>query len=242
MTTEVVVALIAGAVALASATGTIWNARAIKQLELNNEQRKASEQREREVSKYREPLIRAANHLQSRLFNILRKEFIPVFYINGNDREKAYVENSTVFLIAQYFCWSELVYREIQYIDLGNNQKTLELLSIQYNIARAWATGTGCTAASHPPNRLTGHEQCPYCFLGSATAVRFADRCFLLWCRHQTRDYAANDVTIPIEGGTILVSGSRLLFVNEDQDNADEEFKDIYAMEFVVRELQFTKS
>jgi hypothetical protein len=81
---------------------------------------------------------------------------------------------------------------------------------------------------------LTGHEQYPYSFLGSATAVRFADRCFLLWCRHQTRDYAPNDVTIPIEGGTILVSGSRLLFVNEDQDSADEEFKDLYAMEFVV--------
>jgi hypothetical protein len=81
---------------------------------------------------------------------------------------------------------------------------------------------------------LTGHEQCPYSFLGSATAVRFAGRCFLLWCRHQTRDYAPNDVTIPIEGGKILVSGSRLLFVNEDQHSADEEFKDLYAMEFVI--------
>jgi hypothetical protein len=81
---------------------------------------------------------------------------------------------------------------------------------------------------------LTGHEQYPYSFLGSATAVRFADRCFLLWCRHQTRDYAPNDVTIPIEGGTILVSGSRLLFVNEDQGSANEEFKDLCAMEFVV--------
>jgi hypothetical protein len=80
---------------------------------------------------------------------------------------------------------------------------------------------------------LTGHEQYPYAFLGSATWVRLADRCFLLWCRHQTRDYAPNDVTIPIEDGTILVSGSRLLFVEEDHSNADEEFKDLCAMEFV---------
>jgi hypothetical protein len=80
---------------------------------------------------------------------------------------------------------------------------------------------------------LTGHAQCPYSFLGSATAVRFGDRCFLLWCRHQTREYAPNDVTIPIEAGTILVSGSRLLFVNEDETNLDEEYKDLQAMEFV---------
>jgi hypothetical protein len=81
---------------------------------------------------------------------------------------------------------------------------------------------------------LTGHERYPYAFLGSATALRFADKCFLLWCQHQTRAYAPNDVTIPIEGGTILVSGSRLLFVKEEHHNADEDFTDICAMEFVV--------
>ncbi|OAF11428.1 hypothetical protein AYJ54_08390 [Bradyrhizobium centrolobii] len=80
---------------------------------------------------------------------------------------------------------------------------------------------------------LTGHPQYPYSFLGSATALRLGDKCFVLWCRHQTREYAPNDVTIPIEGGTILVSGSRLLFVDDDESNTDEEFKDLQAMEFV---------
>ena len=80
---------------------------------------------------------------------------------------------------------------------------------------------------------LTGHEQYPYCFFESATAARLGDKCFLLWCRHQTREYAPNDVTIPIEGGTILVPGSRLLFVDDDENNADEEFKDLHAMEYV---------
>ena len=80
---------------------------------------------------------------------------------------------------------------------------------------------------------LTGHASYPYSFLGSATAVRFGERCFVLWCQHQTREYAPNDITIPIEGGTTLVSGSRLLFVKEDERSADEEFKDLQAMEFV---------
>ena len=85
---------------------------------------------------------------------------------------------------------------------------------------------------------LTGDEQYPYSFLGSATAVRFGDRFFLLWCRHQTKEFAPNDVTIPIEGGKTLVSGSRLLFVNDDESSADEEYKDLYAMEFVPENYQ----
>lgn len=85
---------------------------------------------------------------------------------------------------------------------------------------------------------LTGHSQYPYSFLGSATAVRFAERCFLLWCRHQTKDYAPNNVTIPIEGGKTLVSGSRYLFVSEDEGNESEEFKDLCAVEFVVKDYE----
>jgi len=81
---------------------------------------------------------------------------------------------------------------------------------------------------------LTGYETCPYALLGSATAVRLADRCFLVWCKHQTKDYSPNDVTIAIESGRTLVSGSRFVFVNEDQANADEDFKDLCAMEFAV--------
>lgn len=85
---------------------------------------------------------------------------------------------------------------------------------------------------------LTGHETFPYSLLGSATAIRLADRCFLVWCRHQTKDYAPNDVTIAIEGGKTLVSGSRFLFVNEDQTSMDEDFKDLCAMEFVTEDYK----
>jgi hypothetical protein len=81
---------------------------------------------------------------------------------------------------------------------------------------------------------LTGHEDYPYSFLGSATAVRLVDRCFLVWCRHQTRDYSPDDVTIAVEGGKTLVSGSRFIFVNQEEAHADEEFNDLCASEFVI--------
>jgi hypothetical protein len=99
-------------------------------------------------------------------------------------------------------------------------------------IGKLWVPGRQAEAALANYTKqtfcLTGHEQCPYAFLGSATALRFADKCFVLWCKYQTRDYAPNDVTIPIKGGTILVSGSRLLFATEDHRNADEDFAAFY--------------
>jgi len=80
---------------------------------------------------------------------------------------------------------------------------------------------------------LNGHEQYPYSYLGSASAVRFGEKCFILWCQHQTKGYSPNDVTIPIEGGKTLISGSTHHVVTEDESNADEDYKDLCAMQFV---------
>jgi hypothetical protein len=80
---------------------------------------------------------------------------------------------------------------------------------------------------------LNGHETYPYSFLGSAPAVRFGNKCFILWCQHQTKGYHPNDVTIPIEGGKTLISGSVHHVVNEDASNAEEDYKDPCAMRFM---------
>jgi hypothetical protein len=60
--------------------------------------------------------------------------------INGNDREKSYVTNNTAFLVGQYLCWTELVRREIQFIDLGESNRTRDLLSLQDTIYSLWGT------------------------------------------------------------------------------------------------------
>jgi hypothetical protein len=49
------------------------------------------------------------------------------------------VEN-TAFLVAQYLCWTELVRRELQFIDLGEDSKTRKLLRLQDTIYGLWAT------------------------------------------------------------------------------------------------------
>jgi len=151
MKTELTVAIIAGVVALCSAGGTIWssitnsrhsdaNTVAIEKLKIENEQAKTAAEREKEISNFREPLARSAYDLQSRLYNILRQDLIDVYLVKGNDREKAYVTNNTTFLIGQYFCWTEMVRRKLQFIDLGESLKTRELLSLQDRIYSLWQT------------------------------------------------------------------------------------------------------
>jgi hypothetical protein len=156
MKVELLVALIAGAVALASAVGTIWssmrnaersnaNAKDIEQLKIDNERRKAEAERQREISRFSEPLARSAYDLQSRLYNILRQGLINVYLTQGNDREKSYVIDNTVFLIGQYLCWTELVRSEIQFIPLGASSETRELVRLQDTIYALWGTDL------HPP-------------------------------------------------------------------------------------------
>jgi len=151
MTTELLVALIAGAVSLVSVTATILsslinsgrtsaNAKEIENLKIEAERTKEREKRDKEISHYREPLARAAYDLQSRLYNIICLSFLEAFYHNGEERERQYAVNNTVFLVAQYLCWSELVRREIQYIDLGENEKTRKLLELQDTIYSLWGT------------------------------------------------------------------------------------------------------
>jgi hypothetical protein len=158
MRVELAVALIAGVFALAAAGLSVWsvqrtdaNARAIAQLQAANahdiaqlkidyDKLKTATQHQNEISKFSEPLARSAYDLQSRLYNILKQKLIEVYMVHGDNRERSYVIENTSFLIAQYFCWAELVRREIQFIDLGENQKTLELTRLQDTISSLWLT------------------------------------------------------------------------------------------------------
>ena len=162
MRTELIVALLAGVVALTSAAGTIWsalrnaargnenaraikqleidNARAIKQLEIDYDRIKIADQRQKELSGYTEPLARSAYDLQGRLYNILQQNFVGYYLRNGTPREKSYAINNTAFLIGQYLCWTELVRRDIQFINLGENTTTRQLARLQDSIYRLWGT------------------------------------------------------------------------------------------------------
>ena len=86
------------------------------------------------LSKYREPLVNAAFELQGRIFNILRLNFLGAFYLNGNEREKQYAVENTIYVIAQYFGWTEIIRLDSQFLYLGELETTKKLAALQNNI------------------------------------------------------------------------------------------------------------
>ncbi|MCG3113721.1 MAG: hypothetical protein MCM46_18105 [Candidatus Manganitrophus sp. SB1] len=144
MNTELVVALISGGIALVSAGFAMWGQFTSARLAADLQNLQLAEarrlEREKTVSRYREPLARAAHDLQSRLYNILAQGFIGLYAENRTERERSYVLNNTVYLIAQYFAWTEIIRRDIQHIDLGTEEETTKLARLQDNTYRLWQT------------------------------------------------------------------------------------------------------
>jgi hypothetical protein len=68
------------------------------------------------ASRYRVPLLHAAFNLQSRLYNIGGQDFLGIFLTNGSQSEAEYARFNTVYLIAQYLCWAEILRREAQLV------------------------------------------------------------------------------------------------------------------------------
>ncbi|MDT0267453.1 hypothetical protein RM844_14270 [Streptomyces sp. DSM 44915] len=128
------VSLISAAVALGSATvaGVLgyWTQRRLRGFE----QRTVMES-------YGASLVWAAYDLQSRLFNILyghavdvlpedtRHGFLTSFHRNGSPGERAYVSRSTVFVIAEYLGWVEILRRDVRYLDLGSSRTNRAIMA-----------------------------------------------------------------------------------------------------------------
>jgi ketosteroid isomerase-like protein len=93
-----------------------------------------AEQAEVVLKRYREPLAAAAFDLQSRLYNILCQEFFETF---GKARGEE-VFSTTLFRIAQYFGWTEILRRDIQFLSFPEDKDTKKVADLQREIARAF--------------------------------------------------------------------------------------------------------
>jgi hypothetical protein len=105
MSASSVVSLVSAMIAALGALVAIWlNRRAV----IRDRRRTASELAER----YRVSMLLAAFDLQARLYNIGRQHFLSIFLTNGSSSEAEYARFNTVYLIAQYLCWAEVLRRE----------------------------------------------------------------------------------------------------------------------------------
>lgn len=136
--------MIAAITAIITAVLTIWNGRRLARMNatLLHEEKVADRkiESERILSKFREPLLGASFDLQSRLYNIANQNLLTAYLIHGTAEEQAYVVNNTLFLIAQFFAWNEIIRRDIQFLDLGNQDHTRQLASLQDFLVHVWRT------------------------------------------------------------------------------------------------------
>jgi hypothetical protein len=120
--TALVVAGIAGAVALASAALSVWT-----QLEVTKRQSESRTEERRSNAKvvldrYRGPLLDAAWQLGDRVDNIRNSNFL-AYLSKGSGREQD-AKLTTLFRIAHYLGWREFVRTEVQLLRFENENDT----------------------------------------------------------------------------------------------------------------------
>jgi hypothetical protein len=109
-TVSLVVASVAGAVSVTS----IFVSGLVAKRERDRERLTAAVET---AALYREPLLRGAHDLQSRLWNIERKGFLDAYLKEGTEREQVYALESTLYLVAQYLAWVEIIRSAVLYLD-----------------------------------------------------------------------------------------------------------------------------
>jgi hypothetical protein len=117
MDTSIVVALIAAVVSLGSA---VYTNRVKMRLDAQERERTRAQETQALLALYRDPLLRASFDLQSRLFNIVAKDFLGKYYARAG---RDYAALNTAYVVAEYLGWLEILRREVQFLDFGDEDR-----------------------------------------------------------------------------------------------------------------------
>jgi hypothetical protein len=142
---DLLVGVIAAVVAFASAVVSLFgqqkNARYQDELMTNRERNDAKTKAGAIVSKYRDPLLHAANSLQSRIYNIVQNNFLGIYcHIASTSHDKQYAIHNTLYVIGEYIGWVEVVRREMRFLDLGDVKQSRKLQEQLNAISSMFAT------------------------------------------------------------------------------------------------------
>ncbi|MFC8533569.1 hypothetical protein ACFUJY_06390 [Streptomyces sp. NPDC057249] len=124
---------------LASAAVAICGAAAAALFSYWQQRRLRSREQRDYMERYGASLAWAAFDLQSRLYNILYGHdndrdpargdgFLTSFLTRGTPREADFVRRSTVFVLAEYLGWVEILRRDIQFLDLGRSRVNAQVM------------------------------------------------------------------------------------------------------------------
>jgi hypothetical protein len=145
------------------------------------------------LTRYREPLAAAAFDLQSRCYNIVKLGFFEKF---GTDHERfPEAQTTTLFRFAQYFGWTEILRRDIQFLSFPEDEDTRGVARLQSSIARRLASSD----AGEPlmvwadeqraiGERMIVQEHDKVLCMGYARFCEEYDACFASLCRRLLDD------------------------------------------------------
>ena len=158
MKPEIITAFIAAIVAIISAIISLYGQARITKFADKLAKQRDAESREAKtaalMSKYRDPLLRSAIDLQSRLFNIVKSGWMQRLY-NRSQSEQNYAINNTLYVIAEHLAWIEILRREIQFLDLGDLEMNRRLNELLVNINQAFGT----ERVNHTFRLFTGEQR-----------------------------------------------------------------------------------
>jgi hypothetical protein len=143
MSVEVVVALISAGVAVCSAGVSAYTtARSIRlqhALTLKRAQLDRQEASEDLIRRYREPLLLAVFDLHARICNIVQDDFLGRHLASADPDEQRYAQVSTLYRVGDYFGWTEILQRGLQFLDLGDDHRTRELAGLLARVSRTFS-------------------------------------------------------------------------------------------------------
>jgi hypothetical protein len=85
------------------------------------------------LTRYRQPLAAAAYDLQGRLYNIVVLGFVEGF--GGDHPRSEEAARTTLFRIAQYFGWSEILRRDVQFLSFADDGESRAVARLQARIS-----------------------------------------------------------------------------------------------------------
>jgi hypothetical protein len=142
MKSENITAIISAIIAVISAIISIYGQIRVTRLTDRLAKKREAESREAQtialMSKYRDPLLRSVIDLQSRLYNIVQGDALGDFNKLCLS-EQDYLIHNTLYVIAEYFGWVEILRREIQFLDLGDIELNRRLSELFVNITKAFS-------------------------------------------------------------------------------------------------------
>jgi hypothetical protein len=131
---ELIVAAVSAVISLLAGVASARAHRKARLLDHELERRKKAEDAAaiaaRVLHQYRDPLLDAAQTLQSRTYNIIVNGYLGSFLHCGDPDEERYARDYTVYAVAEYLTWVEIVRRELRFLDVGDEDHNRQLMTL----------------------------------------------------------------------------------------------------------------